>query len=104
MQAMIAYIDVPLSPEAPWPLAMERHLVFSSPMGKASKGSQYRDSEGEYFLKAHLVIVPKEEVTADESVVHVTARLRCFKATAQFAVATSGSPDRSDLELATTDE
>jgi hypothetical protein len=50
------------------------------------------------------VIAPKRQVIPGQSVVNATARLAGFWNPAEFAVTTSRSTDRSDLEFATTDE
>jgi hypothetical protein len=104
LRAMIAYFDVPISSEMPWPLAMELHLFIPSPIVNVSKGNQYRDGEDEDFSTVHPVIVAKDEVVTGEPVVHVITRQGDFKNTAEFVVTTKRSADRSDLEFATTDE
>ena len=74
----------------PWPLSIKLHLFAPSPIGKVFKEHQHRHREDKQFSTVHRVMVPEEEIVADESIVPVTARLGGFKDTAEFAVATSG--------------
>jgi hypothetical protein len=100
----IADRDVPASSKVHWLLAMELLLLVPSMIGKLYKGNQHRHGEDKHFSTMRQANVLKEKVAAGESGIRVAAHLGDFRNTAEFAVATSGSADRSDLEFAITEE
>jgi hypothetical protein len=82
---------------------MELRLFVPPLIGKVCKGNQYCHGEDEHFSTVHRAIMPKGKSAAAESVAHVTARLNLFGNTVDFAVARTGTTDRSDLGFTATD-